>query len=270
MAAYGLEHANALYSQKRPDASAPIEAHTQGRILFIKQVKGLENEVYRRLAIRFNALPSQFKVPVNNKQKNSDFGQSFEFAIEKKCWVLDHNDGDVQASAFMIEGNLLITCAHVFSKMNSETCSAYRIHDKFNKFTVNMVHIDKPRDIAIAKIQTQTPQAFEFFKTEETIEPNNGEKVSILGFPNVKAGATRVTRFWSTITNIFALSSVRWAQIDKEIFNGASGGPVLNSNHHVVGIVARGADDKESFNGFIMLNELNAVLQEHKNAQRVS
>jgi RNA-directed DNA polymerase len=259
---FGLERANEIFKGINPDSETKIEAHIHGRLLFIYQIKGSNSDCYHKLAVRFNLLPSNYKAPSSRtKIENIDYNKTQIQGISKKCWVIENDEHFAQASGFMLRDNLLLSCAHVFRKSgNFDKCVAYRITEKFKNFNGSLIHIDESRDIAIIQLETPHNEQFEFFNLEENVDPKIGDKISVLGFPNVKAGSTEVNRFWASITNIYPISGVTYAEIDKDIYDGNSGGPVLNSNHHVVGIAAKGADDKTGHNAFIALTEIIKTL----------
>jgi serine protease Do len=88
--------------------------------------------------------------------------------------------------------------------------------------------------------------------------------VDILGFPNDKLGATHVGRQKVSVRNKFAISAVTFCQIDKELYSGNSGGPALNEDGDLIGVVTSG-NDGDGFNDhsrFVCISELKKVMQE--------
>ncbi len=262
---HGVEKANLIRIVKNPDSTTPIEAHVFGRLLFISQIKGKTSPIYRKLAIRFNAISTRYKAPLlKEHQPYYNYGASFFESINNKCWALEETDEvGAQASGFMLKDNLLITCAHFFTKEGEfHKCDAYRMKDISQKFKVKLVYSDPDRDIAIAQfVEEQEP--FEFFDMENVTTLDQGENVTVLGFPNLKTGTSRVNIFRSNVMNILPISRVMYAEIDKDIYDGNSGGPVLNNNHNIIGIAARGADSKTGHNAFILKGEIDSVVKKY-------
>jgi retron-type reverse transcriptase/V8-like Glu-specific endopeptidase len=283
----GLEAANAVHKSKNPEAGTTLDAHVFGKLLFIKQVKGVESCVYRRLAIRFNQLDTPYKLPLAKLEVAvDDPGLKHNMLNIQRCWVLENGTWGTQATGFMLEGNLMITCAHAFNYKLSEEidsdveymiehdctevwfdeCVAFRAHDRAKKYTAKVLHMDKHRDIAIISI-LETDESFEFFRLEEDLHPEIGDRVSVIGFPNYKIGSTDVCRFWADVSGRYIRSMIECASVDKVMYAGNSGGPVLNLNQHVVGVVRRGAaGDPTGTNEFVCASEVFKVLKQMKDS----
>lgn len=281
IAVLGVEQANLVNRSKNPDCTSPLEAHLYGRMLYINQVKGIDCPVYRRLALRFNDLDTSYKLPMSRPKI---IGPAEHSALNiRRCWILEYPKYGIQATAFMLEDNLLVTCAHVFKYefdldvpaeiqeaealgelfIVLDNCTAYRVDDRSKKYDVKVAYTDKHRDVAILKFGDVT-EKFEFFRVEADLQPVIGDEVSIWGFPGFKMGSKDVFRFWATVNGRYASSAIENASIDKVMYAGNSGGPVLNLNQHVVGVVRRGAaNDPSGVNEFLCSCELLKVLDNY-------
>ena len=49
------------------------------------------------------------------------------------------------------------------------------------------------------------------------------------------------------------------AEIDKNIYSGNSGGPVIDEHLNVIGIAARGADEDTHHNAFILIDQIEEL-----------
>lgn len=279
----GVDNANLIYKTKSPDASVELSGHVFGRLLFIHQVKGVDSPVYRRLAMRFNQLETPYKLPLAKLMEvYEDAGMKHNQLNIRRCWVVENNNWGTQATGFMLENNIMITCAHAFNyKLNLnidsdveyafehdceevwfDDCTVYRVNDRAKKYTAKALFLDKHRDLAIVSID-QADEKFEFFRLEENLQVAIGDKVSVLGFPNFKIGSTDVCRFWAAINGKYVRSTIECGSVDKVLYSGNSGGPMLNSNQHVVGVARRGAaGDPEGTNEFVCASEVVKVLKE--------
>jgi S1-C subfamily serine protease len=271
---FGLEVSTAIFKEKNPNATANIETHLQGRLLYIKQVVGETSEVYRRLAHRFNMLPINSKVP-NSPIATAEDADNFKVGkfIKNKCWVIEINETisgrlvNSQGSAFLIGGRLLVTCEHVLAekfedglRVEVNECLIRRMGDE-NIYEAKVVIRDKDLDIAVLKI-VDPPAGLEVFSLEDVKEPNIGDRVAVLGFPNFKEGSSDVGVLKCRLTNKYPLSVVMHSEVDKTLYSGNSGGPVVNTSYHVVGIAAQGAAGKpEGKNSFIRVSELKKYLE---------
>lgn len=281
----GVDNANLIYKAKSPDASAELSGHVFGRLLFIHQVKGVDSPVYRRLAMRFNQLETPYKVPLAKLiEVYEDAGMKHNQLNIRRCWVIENEKWSTQATGFMLENNIMITCAHAFNyKLNLnidsdmeygnahdcdevwfDDCIVYRVNDRTKKYTAKALFLDKHRDLAVVSIE-QADEKFEFFRLEETLQVAIDDKVSILGFPNFKVGSTDVCRFWAAVNGKYVRSAIECGSVDKVLYSGNSGGPLLSPNQHVVGVVRRGAaGDPEGTNEFVCASEVIKVLKDYK------
>lgn len=281
----GAENANLIHKAKSPEASTELSAHVFGRLLFIHQVKSVDSSVYRRLAMRFNQIETPYKVPLAKLvEVYEDAGMKHNQLNIRRCWVLENEKWGTQATGFMLENNIMITCAHAFNyKLNEaidsdaqhmfdheceevwfDDCVAYRVNDRAKKYTAKAMFLDKHRDLAVVSI-VQVDEKFEFFRLEETLQAEIGDKISILGFPNFKVGSADVCRFWAAVSGKYVRSTIECGSIDKVVYSGNSGGPLINSNQHVVGVIRRGAaGDPEGTNEFVCTSEVVKVLKEYQ------
>lgn len=270
---FGLEVSTSIFKEKNPNTTANIETHLQGRLLYIKQVVGEESEVYRRLAQRYNMLPIKSKVPNAPISTPEDY-DNFKIGkfIKDKCWIIEVNEEingklvNSQGSAFLIGGRLLVTCEHVLAenfeggeRVEVNECLIRRMGDE-NIYEAKVIIRSKDLDIAVLKI-VDPPAGLEAFSLEDIKEPNIGDRVAVLGFPNFKEGSNDVGVLKCRLTNKYPLSGVMHSEVDKTLYSGNSGGPVINTSYHVVGIAAQGAaGNPEGKNSFIRVSELKRYL----------
>jgi S1-C subfamily serine protease len=271
---HGEQAANAIYKDKNPNTSGVLESHIHGRLLFIKQVVGESSVVYRRLAQRYNMLPTKSKVP-NTPQATDEDSDNFKVGefIKDKCWIteveqkLDNELVQIQGSAFMIQGSLLITCEHNLSHkigdkwIEFNECLVYKVGEGESMYEAKVIIRDKKLDLAVLKIQ-EPLLGLKHFTLEISKEPNIGERVAVLGFPNHKPGSHHVGILKCRLTNKYPLHDVQHSEVDKNLYSGNSGGPVINSSYHVVGVAAKGAEgNPHGKNTFIRVSELIKYLE---------
>lgn len=270
---HGIEAANVIYKQKNPNSSGILESHLQGRLLFIKQVTGEKSEVYRRLAQRYNMLPIKSNVP-NTPVATTEDSNNFKVGefIKSKCWVteisetLDGKLVQIQGTAFMIQGGLMVTCEHNLAhhegskRHEFNECCVYRVGEGEALYEARVIIRDKNLDLAVLKV-SDSPAGLDHFTLEVTREPNIGDRVAVLGFPNHKTGS-HVGVLKCRVTNKYPLHDVQHSEVDKTLYAGNSGGPVINSSYHVVGVAAKGAEgNPNGKNTFIRISELIQYLE---------
>ncbi|MBD8235020.1 trypsin-like peptidase domain-containing protein [Pseudomonas fluorescens] len=284
----GLEEARRIHSEKiiKQEKKSgrgkdeeikvpPVEAHIQGRLLFLKQVVGLESQVYRRLALRFNLLGLKYRVPLGiSKNKFSEDFRKFTKWYDSKCWVVEV-EGEIrgefecgQGSGFMISDQVLVTCSHVLDLkgVKLDEATVYQASSRSKNYKANLLYRDDHRDIALLKISADKSE-FDYFDLEALVLADVGDEVSILGFPKDKLGAQSAGNQTAFVRNKFPMSGVSFVEVDKELYAGNSGGPVLNQDSRVVGIVGIGNDGEYcDHSRFICVSELLKVLDALKAA----
>ncbi|PHN22703.1 reverse transcriptase domain-containing protein [Pseudomonas sp. ICMP 561] len=240
---FGLKTAQERFLIENPNSKSSIDNVIFGRILYMKSVVGYSSVVYKRVALRFNQLDLERKVPLSSS-KDGKFSAKYLNWVNRRCWVIDNHETIEQGSGFMMAGNLLITCAHVVG--NAKEIEVYRTCDTEKyKATVCYVSPDKAVDVAIALIQNPPTRFEEFHHKEETPNIEVGDLLTVLGFPKYKDDAKNVWINKASIVNQIKSSSSLIGYLDKELYGGNSGGPVLNEDGSLVGIVIKGNKDAE-------------------------
>lgn len=242
--------------------SLKTEKHTHGRLLFIKQIRGEHDDIYRKLAIRFNHASKICKAPLSfNKPTSKDQNIQYGEAFSKRCWVLE-GENIQQATGFMIKGNKLITCAHFLTRDTVaplKWCTGFLPISPHITYKFKVLEIHEIHDLAVLEFEIKQDYDHPYFEISDSSKLKIGQKISVLGYPNFKLSSTQVSRFWANITNFCTLSTTDFAEIDKNIYSGNSGGPVLNDELNVVGIAAHGADHEAQHNAFILANQISIL-----------
>ena len=144
---------------------------------------------------------------------------------------------DVTGTGFAVtKSGYIVTNAHVLE-------DARRIKVKIAGSTVNaeLVSIDRLNDLALIKVaEVLTPISL---GANSSIDL--GDEIIVAGFPNVELQGTSVKITKGVISSLKGIQDdVRWYQIDASIQPGNSGGPLMNSEYAVVGVVNAKLDDK--------------------------
>lgn len=200
----------------------------------------------------------------------------------------DPNDKPASGSGtgFLIGENLFITNAHVVTAEKSSITNAENDHNKIQlyhkdsarAFDVKLIALDVRADIAILSIPEWKEYVKEFGKQtplvfEKSIEPA-GSTVYAIGNPLgfgwlVSKGIIRTDRY------IDAPAASLFYLTDASISPGNSGGPLLNSDFHVVGINSKIYSSAERAGGYIsfsirsdFVQKIVKDLQESHSARR--
>ncbi|MBL8196299.1 MAG: trypsin-like peptidase domain-containing protein, partial [Blastocatellia bacterium] len=120
--------------------------------------------------------------------------------------------------------------------------------------TVDVIDIDKRKDIALIKIRAVELKALTLGKSVTT---EVGEKVYCLGNP---LGALRNTLSEGIISALRAGDGYKYFQISAPISHGSSGSPVMNSKGEVIGIAVASIEEGQSLNFAIPIDYAKGML----------
>jgi S1-C subfamily serine protease len=193
--------------------------------------------------------------------------------------IFEHNRDVVgSGSGFLVEGGL-ITNSHViragtFDVMRirlSDTDpedpeSYYRLlSDSLNQ-SIIIEDSSKSKDYVFLSFNEPELEERYRFSFAKDISAHVGERVSFLGFP---FGMAQLTAHIGYISSKFEKNGIEIFQIDGSINNGNSGGPLINDDGDVIGLITRAVTGiiEEQFNQLIEALRSNQVALE--NAQAV-
>jgi len=184
---------------------------------------------------------------VNDENKTiRSFAPSLDEAVH--IWNLrmnppkENNSGDKKYPKFAKENmtssgtgfaitdtGYIVTNAHVIEGANKiQVCIGEQRHE------ATIAAQDKANDLVILKVATKTiPMSM-----NTTNAPNLGDNVIVAGFPNpdIQGRSIKITK--GGISGLKGIQDdIRHYQIDAAVQPGNSGGPLLNSNSQVIGIV---------------------------------
>jgi RNA-directed DNA polymerase len=201
-----------------------LAGHLQGKIAFLTHIKGQSDPVVRTITLRFNkCFPTR---PIKVTPTQSEIR-------DRAVWVVEHSK--LQGTAFFLKGVGLVTAAHCVEGVNEvELFHPSKLANKF-KATIRKRH--KHRDLAI--LEHQIP-ATEYFELDPVTRPiATGDSTTAVGYPGWAPGDQLNIRpgFVSTLT---VKSAVRLIEVTQKLTQGMSGGPLLDANDAVAGIIHKG------------------------------
>ncbi len=171
-------------------------------------------------------------------------------------------DGGGLGTGFMISEKQIVTVAHVVD--GAEEILA--IIDG-EVAVAKILAIDVERDLAL--LETDIPFGSYYFSLGD-FEYRTGDEVSVIGFPR----GLDITLTKGTISNdnvkIPEFPLLTFVQIDAAANPGNSGGPVLNSQGEVIGILDMGLRESEGLNFAISVNTVDRIFNSWKDNQPIS
>lgn len=135
-------------------------------------------------------------------------------------------------SGFFISDNgYFVTNYHVVA--GGKVFAVRTVNDK--RYSAKLVRIDQANDLAILKLEGE----FTPLPIDDSLPVKRGAKVVTIGFPHsdIQGVEPKVTEgIVNSLTG--ARDDPRYFQVSVQIGNGNSGGPLINMNGNVVGIVS--------------------------------
>lgn len=219
----GVKDADIKFRAKHGGKSN-LAAHLRGKLSFLTHIKGQSDPVVRNITLRFNkCFPAR---PIKITPTSSEIR-------DRAVWIVD--DPKHQGTAFFLKDVGLITAAHCVQGVDEIEVLHPSKHANTFKATVRKRH--EHRDLAI--LDHQIPET-EYFELEPAINPiTNGAAMTALGYPGWGPGDMLNVRpgFISTLT---VRSGVQLIEVTQKLAQGMSGGPLLDANDGVAGIIHKG------------------------------
>lgn len=210
--------------------SAGIADHLKGKIAWLGHVKGHTDPVYRSLARRFNNTFVLMPIKVQPTRTEK---------LDRSVWVVEQNLDDAekyrQGSAFFLNEVGLVTAAHCVD--GAKEAFVHHPSKPANKFRVEVDKISKHRDIALLSHQIPENEYYILIKSKAPI--TTGDPVIAIGYPEF-GPADRVNFRSGMISSTTVRSMISLFEVNFKLTQGMSGGPIVDKNDEVVGIVHKG------------------------------
>jgi len=140
-----------------------------------------------------------------------------------------------QGTGFVIgSAGWLLTCAHVVGEQKEATVTLGG-----KRFTADVTKADAKADLALLKLREPLPPSTPVFGFRNAGKPAAlGEEVSTLGYPlsRILGNSVRMSRGLLSAT-VGLRDDERRVQVSAEIQPGSSGGPLLDRDGNVIGVI---------------------------------
>ncbi|MFA5131906.1 MAG: reverse transcriptase domain-containing protein [Candidatus Paceibacterota bacterium] len=215
--------------QDEPDLTPVL----YGKISFLKFIRSGKDPIYRKFKNRLNRLidPHSVDLPVSAIDE-----------LKRAIWVIKTSVG-YTGTAFMLRDVGLVTCYHVIDG----ACGIVEVYNSETKdvYKAEVVKQSSIPDLAVLKILAPTTVTF-FSLEKSTIEtPQIKEAITVVGFPGYRTNDTPQCYEGkiSSKSNGIGILSIERFTIDKPIYKGMSGSPVVDKDNGVLGVAVHGAVD---------------------------
>ncbi len=235
----------------------------RGKLNWLASVEGRSGSNYQKLSREFNELARRDGFA--NKALKIEPEVKTSADADKATWYLTA-DGPLMGSydvingtAFRYRGNVWVTCAHCIGSltMRMPFPTVVLTRRTGEKVFARVVDVDWHRDLAVLRPLPlePIPRDLPYF-VPSAVAVMGGETLGVMGFPSsVENQAPAFMR--TDVVRTRAVSGVTRIEVDKQIVQGNSGGPVFDLNYRVVGVVVEGATVTGGMNACISISEIS-------------
>jgi RNA-directed DNA polymerase len=224
----GVDASQSIFKQKYHGTSS-LGAHLRGKITWLGHIKGRSDPVFRKLAARFNR---------NFPDKEIKIEPSTVETRDRSVWIVEHFEGDngTQGTAFFLKDIGLVTAAHCVEDVHDDL-EVYHPSKPANKFKVTVAKSCGDRDLAILNHDIPNNEFYELDRSIQTVSV--GEQLTAVGYPSFGPG-DKINVRPGNVSSLPKKNGVQLIEVTQKLAQGMSGGPLINGENAVVGIVHKG------------------------------
>jgi RNA-directed DNA polymerase len=255
-----------LFDRKERRASSPsLAEHIRGKLDYLRMVRGDDDLLYSKLALRAQRALRFFKYGIPIWGKASDNVQLLEAII----WVVigrDHEGHILKTgTAFSLEGIGLVSCGHLFKNHNGDDLKVHkweviRASEPGKTFQISEIRHHSHIDLSI--LYGNQSQMASLKRAECKVK--TGDPLTVIGFPEWHTIADKIFRDPGLASQIKIISGLEYIITNRNIRDGNSGGPILDKNGLVIGVVVYGSMGLIAPNSGIDIRHIDEVLSEPK------
>lgn len=206
-----------------------LAAHLQGKISYVAHLKGQPDPVVRALAVCYNkCFPAKpIKLTPTDEEKR-----------DRSVWVVEMPEDT--GTAFFLKGVGLVTAAHCVEGLTEVDILHPSKHT--TTFKVKVLNRHKHRDLALLD-HAAIPET-EYYELEPASTAVAAHQaVTAFGYPHWAPG-DRLNARPGYVSLLTPKSGVQMIEVTQQLTQGMSGGPILDANGMVVGIIHKGGPDE--------------------------
>lgn len=243
---FGEAEADRLFREKYRGQTA-LGAHLQGKISFLTFIKGRSDPVVRGITLRFNRCFPSIELKVDPTAAE---------IRDRAVWIIDNNSTIEQGSAFFLEGIGLLTAAHCV--LNTNEVDVYHPSKPANKFVARVRKISEARDLALLEHDIPATEYYELRRSKRVVARR--DQLTAIGYPGYGPG-DRINERIGSVSSLTTKNARELIEVTQLLTPGMSGGPLVDGDGGVVGIVHKGGPG-EGRNFAINIRMLDGFLNE--------
>lgn len=204
-----------------------LGAHLEGKITWLRYIRGQSDPVFRSTADRFNSCFPDRKIEVTPTPAE---------IRDRAVWVVEHFEGEMaQGSAFFLKDVGLVTAAHCVAGVTE--VELYHPSKPANTFKATVLKRDEDRDLAIMGHAIPETEYFELERSTHVVA--DGDELTAVGYPAFGPGDKLNVRE-GKVSSLPVKHGLKLIEVTQKLSQGMSGGPLLDSNNAVAGVVHKG------------------------------
>jgi RNA-directed DNA polymerase len=261
----GLEAAESRFKEsldvkQRLGDSPPLINHLQGKLEYLRMIRGEDDDIYARLVLRTQAFSGTFKKGVSIWGRLAKPG-----FVEHALWiVLGKDDGGrivTSGTAFSLRGIGTVSASHVFKDKSAtgfKVRSWYLISaiDPGKEYRIESIRDSNRLDLAIVELPV-LPIRGVLIPDRGAL--STGDPISVVGFPQWNTSADKLFMAGASISQLKIVSLGEYILTTALIREGNSGGPIFNSAGMVVGVALYDSTSSIAPNGGISIRHIDEV-----------
>lgn len=249
------------YSAKsRKHPPPPLESYLRGRIAFLTMVRcrgaAGDQPIGDPVAARYLAELAELSETAGPIVSGA--ASRNPFVLSRSLWIVCGMKDDVQVAtgtAFALDRFGLVTAAHVFDEHAATSWFVLPAWKPWKKYPFSLIRTSSHHDLA--QIAPPIPLPARLGAAHACAL--HGADVWVAGFPEWAGPADRVSVESSHVTSVRVLSLVRHLLTSATITPGMSGGPVLDKDGNVVGVVRYGSKSLVAPNSFVAVEHITEL-----------
>ena len=222
---------------KKARLGAPpgVMLHLRGKLDYLKMVRGPDDPIYVRLALRAEKVEQSrfYGVPIIGR--SAELNQFLREAI----WIvlgIDQNDLEVsQGTGFTLDGIGIVSAQHVFENGIKEKACRWELINAANplvRYAITGFRAKPGLDLAVIECSAPTVAAL----SPDTEQPQSADRLRIVGFPVWNTIADQLFVAPTALFQMKIANGLRYLLTGGPVRNGNSGGPILGNDGLVVGV----------------------------------
>ncbi|EKT4068303.1 trypsin-like peptidase domain-containing protein, partial [Stenotrophomonas maltophilia] len=272
---FGLDAVAAkVFPQEEVPGVAPARLLRQlhGKVSYLRMIRGKGDWLAADMAHRFNTLHGTVRLRVPSVEMISNPNRKIRgvhIVVAYAAAVPVFDPTEEQGTAFTTPSGLLVTAAHVLEREDTKTLLpfVYVMNERKLSLTAcDVLAVDWHRDIAILRVRDDKNRvSAERSRYRLGQDPQQGGTLTSIGYPDYARGQ-HGSAFETPVTKLFRIKipvgqDILKARVGGPIQGGMSGGPAIDSNFEVRGVILKGVANPGGVPEIIAISEVRRVAQ---------